>query len=121
MLDNISIGKYITKLRKANGYTQEDLAEKLGITAQAVSKWENGHTLPKTAILPLLAKLLNSTIDSILTPITVKVDDIITFGKYQWKVLDVEGNKALIITENVIEQRAFHSNMVSGRLPGITL
>jgi len=68
MLDTISVGNQIALLRRQNGYTQEDLAEKLEITAQAISKWENGHTLPETALLPLLAKLLNSTIDSILMP-----------------------------------------------------
>jgi len=68
MLDNILVGNQIARLRKQNGYTQEELAEKLEISAQAVSKWENGHTLPETISLPLLSKLLNSPIDSILMP-----------------------------------------------------
>ena len=68
MVDNIHVGKQIAVLRKKNGLTQEELAEKLGITAQAISKWENGHTLPETAMLPLLAKLLECSIDSILIP-----------------------------------------------------
>jgi len=66
MLDNISIGNRITYLRKQSKLTQEELAEKLGVTAQTVSKWENGHTLPETASLPLLAKLFDCSIDSIL-------------------------------------------------------
>jgi transcriptional regulator with XRE-family HTH domain len=68
MLDHISIGNQIASLRKQNGFTQEDLAEKLDITAQAISKWENGHTLPETAMLPLLSKLLKTTIDILLMP-----------------------------------------------------
>ncbi|MDR2571299.1 MAG: helix-turn-helix domain-containing protein [Oscillospiraceae bacterium] len=103
------MGNRIAALRKKNGFTQEKLAEEFGITAQAVSKWENGHTLPETALLPLLSKLLNSSIDSILMPITLEIGDVIPFGKYQWCVLDTESDKALIITENVIEERAFHS------------
>jgi len=109
MINNIKIGDRIAMLRKKNGFTQEELAEKFNITAQAISKWENGHTLPETALLPLLSKLLNSSIDSILMPIRVEVGDVITFGKFQWRVLDVDGVRALIITESVIEERAFHS------------
>jgi len=107
-VDNISIGNQILLLRKRNGLTQEELAEKLDISAQAISKWENGHTLPETTMLPLLAKLLNSSIDAILMPVIVKEGGTIPFGKYQWRVLKTDGNSALIVTESVIEQRAWH-------------
>jgi transcriptional regulator with XRE-family HTH domain len=107
-MDNINIGNQILLLRKRNGFTQEELAEKLEISAQAISKWENGHTLPETAMLPALARLLNTSIDSILMPIIVKEGAVIPFGKYQWRVLKTDGNSALIITESVIEQRAYH-------------
>jgi transcriptional regulator with XRE-family HTH domain len=72
LLDNIIVGKQIANLRNQNGLTQEELAEKLGITAQAISKWENGHTLPETMLLPLLARLFNCSIDSILMPFAVQ-------------------------------------------------
>ena len=108
MINNKSIGNQILLLRKRNGYTQEELAEKLEVSAQAISKWENGHTLPETALLPLLAKLLNTSIDSILMPVIIREGEIIPFGKYKWHVLKVDGNSALIITESVIEQRAYH-------------
>ena len=72
MIDHISIGNQIVYLRKQKKLTQEELAEKLGITAQAISKWENGHTLPETALLPLLAQLFDCTIDSILMPLAVQ-------------------------------------------------
>lgn len=68
MIDNSSVGKQIQLFRKHNGFTQDELAEKLGISAQAISKWENGHTLPETALLPLLAELFDCSIDSILMP-----------------------------------------------------
>jgi len=66
MLDNISIGKQIAHLRKQSKLTQEELAAKLGVTAQTLSKYENGHTLPETTSLPLLAKIFECSIDSIL-------------------------------------------------------
>jgi len=108
-MGNLKIGNRIAMLRKKSGYTQEELADKFNISPQAISKWENGHTLPETALLPLLSKLLNSSIDSILMPFDIEIGDLINFGNYQWRVLDIDGNKALIITEHVIETRAFHS------------
>ncbi len=68
MLDSIIVGKQIADLRKKSGLTQEYLAEKLDITAQAISKWENGHSLPETMHLPSLARLFNCSIDAILLP-----------------------------------------------------
>jgi transcriptional regulator with XRE-family HTH domain len=112
MIDNYKIGNQILLLRKRNGFTQEELAEKLDISAQAISKWENGHALPETALLPLLAKILNASIDSILMPISMTEGNIIIFGKYQWRVLKTDGNSALIITERVIELRAFHEEFI---------
>ncbi len=41
------ISKYLQFLRKSNNYTQDDLAKELGISRQAVSKWETGTTIPK--------------------------------------------------------------------------
>ena len=68
MLDHRDVGNQIAALRKKNGFTQEELSVKLGITAQAISKWENGHALPETAMLPLLSETLACSIDSILMP-----------------------------------------------------
>ena len=107
-MDNARIGSQIALLRKQNGFTQEELAEKLEITAQAISKWENGHTLPETALLPSLSKLLNSSIDSILMPNSINEGDIISFGKYLWRVLQTNGNSALILTETTIGKAPFH-------------
>ena len=44
-MDTLKIGRYIQRLRKSSGMTQKDLAERLNISFQAVSKWENGDTL----------------------------------------------------------------------------
>ena len=67
MFNSEKTGKYIMILRKANGYTQRALADKLGISHQAVSQWECGETMPDIAILPELARLLGTTTDSILS------------------------------------------------------
>ena len=65
-MDALKIGRYIQHLRKAAGMTQKELAEKLNISFQAVSKWENGDSLPDTAILLDLCDELNTTADKLL-------------------------------------------------------
>jgi len=66
MIDNYKIGNRITLLRKEKGMTGEKFAELLGVSPQAVSKWENSKNLPETALLPAIAALLGTSIDSIL-------------------------------------------------------
>lgn len=65
-MDTLKIGRYIQHLRKTAGMTQKELAEKLNISFQAVSKWENGDTLPDTGILLELCDALNTTADKLL-------------------------------------------------------
>ncbi len=60
------IGKNISLLRKAKGITQSELGERIGVSFQAVSKWERGETLPDITLLPDLANILETTIDYIL-------------------------------------------------------
>lgn len=61
-----TIGKRIAVHRKRMGMTQEQLADKLGITAQAVSKWENDQSCPDISTLPLLADIFGVSTDTLL-------------------------------------------------------
>ena len=72
-MNNNKIGKRITTLRKERKYTQENLAELLNISPQAVSKWENGHALPETGLLPSLSKALDTSVDSLLTDSNIQI------------------------------------------------
>ena len=67
MFSNEKTGKYIMILRKTKRYTQQKLADKLGVSHQAVSLWERGATMPDIAALPALAKALGTTADKILS------------------------------------------------------
>ena len=67
-------GKYIVKLRKGKGQTQLQLAEKVGISRQTLSKYETGEAVPDIDILDKIARIFNVTIDSI-----IKVHD---FGNF---------------------------------------
>jgi len=62
-----TIGKRIAGLRKDKGLKQEDLAQMLGVSGQAVSKWENDQTCPDISLLPQLAKVLGVTVDELLS------------------------------------------------------
>ena len=61
------VAEQISLLRKAKGLTQSELGERLGVSFQAVSKWERGETLPDTLLLPDLAKVLETSVDYILS------------------------------------------------------
>ena len=64
---NVTLGKRIADLRREKGLKQDELAEKLGISPQAVSKWENDQTCPDISLLPSLAKILGVSIDELLS------------------------------------------------------
>lgn len=66
MLNSIKVGNFIMNKRKELGMTQQQLADKLKVSFQAVSKWENGITYPNIEILYELAIALNVTVDEIL-------------------------------------------------------
>lgn len=61
-----TLGKRIVSNRKHLGLTQDQLAERLGITAQAVSKWENDQSCPDITMLPRLAEIFGITVDQLL-------------------------------------------------------
>ena len=62
-----TLGERIAEKRKAKGYKQEELAEMLGVSVQAVSKWENDISCPDIMTLPTLARRLGCTVDELLT------------------------------------------------------
>ena len=61
-----NFGSKLSELRKRKGYTQEELADILGVSAQAVSKWENDLSYPDITLLPEIAQLFNVSLDELL-------------------------------------------------------
>ena len=61
-----ALGKRIIANRKRLGMTQDKLAEQLGVTAQAVSKWENDQSCPDITMLPKLAEIFGISVDALL-------------------------------------------------------
>ena len=64
---NETIGNRIAKFRKEKNKTQEELANLLGVSSQAVSKWENDASCPDISLLPQLCEVLGITADELLT------------------------------------------------------
>ena len=81
----MSIGKNIAKYRKTKGFTQEELGAKLGVTNQAVSKWESEVSMPDVMLLPEIATALNITLDDLYgivkepEKVSVSADDFPSF------------------------------------------
>lgn len=98
-----TIGSRIAQKRKTLGLTQESLAAQLGISSQAVSKWENDISAPDIALLPALAKALNCTTDELLSG---KTDEVRVIPEPQRKnpeelvlrikVLSAQGDKVRV-------------------------
>lgn len=63
----LTIGKRIAALRREKGLKQDDLAQMLEVSPQAVSKWENDQTCPDISLLPKLAKILGVSVDELLS------------------------------------------------------
>lgn len=65
-MNNNSIGSFLAALRKANGLTQKQLAEKLNVSDKAISRWERDECAPDLSLIPVLAELYGVTSDEIL-------------------------------------------------------
>lgn len=65
-MNQIKIGRFIAECRKKNDLTQMQLAERLGITDRAISKWENGKSMPDSSIMLDLCKELKITVNDLL-------------------------------------------------------
>ena len=65
MYDLKNLGNRIEELRKKKNMTQENLAERLGVTSQAVSKWENNLCYPDIELIPTLCAIFNINLDDI--------------------------------------------------------
>lgn len=73
-MDQIKIGKFIASCRKEQGMTQAALAEKLGISDRAVSKWETAKSLPDAGIMLDLCELLNINVNELLSGERIMTD-----------------------------------------------
>ena len=75
-MDQVKIGTFISICRKKQNLTQAELAEKLGITDRAVSKWETGRSLPDSSIMLDLCSILKISVNDLLSGEVVRMNEI---------------------------------------------
>ncbi|MEG0177368.1 MAG: helix-turn-helix transcriptional regulator [Anaerorhabdus sp.] len=80
-IDNIKFGEFLMQLRKEKGYTQKDVAEKLGVSDKAVSKWERGLSFPDITLLDSLATVLGVSLTELYH--SERIDEGAQLGKDQ--------------------------------------
>ena len=99
------IGSFIASCRKEKGLTQASLAEKLGITDRAVSKWENGKSMPDASLMLPLCELLQINVNELLTGERLSMENYKENAEENLVLLKEEeekNNKRLLELENVI-------------------
>ena len=82
-----NIGNFIAQKRKELGFTQKELADRLNISFQAISKWEKGTGTPDISLLPQIAGILNTSVDALVgysrAPVS-KYEEWYSAEKYYW-------------------------------------
>ncbi len=89
------IGKFISELRKEKGMTQEQLAEKMGVTDKSISRWENGKTMPDISLLVLLAEELNVEISELLNGRKMSQEELIELKGTIENLIEYESNQQI--------------------------
>ena len=92
------IGLFIAKLRKENNMTQQDLAEKLGVSDRTVGNWENGRNLPDVSLFKPLCNIFNITVNDLIS------GEIVDNKNYQEK-----------LEENIINTINYSNKKIEGK------
>ena len=110
-MDQIKIGKFIAECRKKNNLTQMQLAEKLNITDRAISKWENGKSMPDSSLMLNLCNELKISVNELLS------GEVIEMNNYNEKI---EQNLIEIVKQKeVSDKRLLTMEIVIGALASL--
>lgn len=99
-MEKKTIGQFIAVLRKANGLTQQELADKLNVSNKAVSRWERDESAPDITLIPALAEILGVTCDELL-----KGERITYSGQLEKKDVRVEKQVKILIQREISKYR----------------
>lgn len=97
----------LVMLRRLHGYSQEEVAEKIGISRQAYAKWEKGLTIPDVEKCGLLAELYETTIDGLIRTVTVEgVGNLppAPKGKNFWGIVPISDRGQIVIPKDAREK-----------------
>ncbi|MBR3447620.1 MAG: helix-turn-helix transcriptional regulator [Oscillospiraceae bacterium] len=104
-MDQIQIGKFIAACRKEKGMTQAQLAEKMGISDRAVSKWETGKNMPDSSIMLELCDELGITVNDLLNGRRIAMENYKEIAEktiLEMQNAKEQNDKLLLLTEIVI-------------------
>lgn len=129
------IGLLIATKRKEKGLTQEQLAEQVGVTNKAVSKWETGKSMPDVSIIQELCKILGITVTTLLNGEESKEEDLIF--KLLWMIKKIKqlyyaigglvicnipsALERIIFIEEAMQEGNFVSGLLNGSFAGIKI
>ena len=74
-MDQVKIGRFVAERRKAKGLTQAKLAEMLGVTDRAVSKWETGKSMPDASLMLPLCEILGISVNELLSGERIEMEN----------------------------------------------
>ena len=111
-MDQIRIGRFIAQCRKADGLTQRQLADGLGISDKTVSKWECGNGLPEVSLMLPLCAALGITVNDLLSGERVAQAD------YQKKAAE---NMMELIRENAENKKRLALSLICAAITGIAV
>lgn len=98
-----TIGEFLATLRKANGYTQQEVADRLGISNRTLSGWECDKVLPDILLLPALAELYGVT-----------VDEILCGERKEKEQVNISGKSVRGLLKNKLSHFGYHANILVG-------
>lgn len=107
MFNQKDFGKRLREFRKRKNLTQKEVAAKIGVSEQALSKWENGECLPDVYNLKLLALVLNASIDCLLDTENETAEKVIETVKVGEAVFDIVEKPAAILAGKIIYAKEF--------------
>ena len=116
-----AFGKLLVILRKKNGLSQKELAERLSVSTSAVSKWENDGSLPEMTMLPDIASLFGIQIDDLFEYSTEKryesIEKKLQYGRVMTN-MEFENEEAFLIREVEADPTNYHAISLLGDFYG---
>lgn len=111
MFNQIAFGERLKNYRKIKNFTQEELAAKINVSGQAVSKWEKGECLPDVYNLKLLARLYRISIDSLLDIENEGTEKIIETIKVGEAIFEVVEKNPAILAGKILYAKDFNNSI----------
>ncbi len=101
----IHLGENLRRLRKTQGLTQAELAKRLCVSPQAISKWERGESYPDILMLPVLADLFHISVDALMRIEDIPAENKLRKDQTNAEILVREGKELLHILALIMQNR----------------